>query len=286
MVNPPSKRTAARESAADQWISPRPAKWTVPAAETAMELHMRVLAIPLAIAVAWGVAHATMLHGPMRVFLSMWIHESGHALSAWLCSLPAFPGPWFTPVAQERSWVFGLCLAAVLAFCAQRAWRSQHRAAAVLCGILLLSQGIGTLALSLHRAHEWMIFGGDAGCMVLGSLLMGTFYVRRGHVLARGWLRWGFLVIGAAAFCDAYATWMEARKNFDTIPFGENEGSGPSDPSLLVDEYGWAVGDMVHRYVVLGALCLAALGVLYVLGLRRREVATPDPGSEADRLPG
>ena len=55
-------------------------------------------------------------------------------------------------------------------------------------------------------------FGGDAGCMVLGTLLMGTLDARRGHVLARGWLRWGFLVIGAAAFCDAYATWwMRAR---------------------------------------------------------------------------
>jgi len=103
------------------------------------------------------------------------------------------------PVAQERSWILGLCLAAVLAFCSQRAWRSKHRVAAGLCGILLLMQGFGTLALSLRRAQEWMIFAGDAGCMVLGTLMMSTVYVRRGHILARGWLRWGFLVIGAAA---------------------------------------------------------------------------------------
>ena len=191
-----------------------------------MELRLRVFALPLAIAVAWGVAHTGIPHALMRIFLSMWIHESGHALTAWLCGLPSFPGPWFTPVAQQRSWIFGLCLAAVLAFCAERAWRSKHRVVAVLCGILLLLQGIGTLAFSLRRAQELMIFGGDAGCMVLGTLLMATLYVRRDHVLHRGWLRWGFLVIGAAAFCDAYATWWDARKNFDSIPFGENEGSG------------------------------------------------------------
>ena len=245
-----------------------------------MELRLRVLALPLAISIAWGLAHTGMPHALMRIFVSMWIHESGHAVTAWLCSLPAFPGPWFTPVAQERSWIFGLCLAAVLAFCAVRAWRSKHRVVAVQCAVVLLLQGFGTLALSLRRAHELMIFGGDAGCMVLGALLMGTLYVRRDHVLARGWLRWGLLVIGAAAFCDAYATWWNARKNLDSIPFGENEGSGLSDPSRLVGEYGWAIGDMVHRYLVLGALCLAVLGVLYVLGLRRREIAAREPENE------
>jgi len=47
-----------------------------------------------------------------------------------------------------------------------------------------------------------------------------------------------------------------------------------------VGEYGWAIGDMVHRYLVLGALCLAVLGVLYVLGLRRREIAAREPENE------
>jgi hypothetical protein len=235
-----------------------------------MELRMRALALPLAIAVAWGVAHTGMPRSLMRIFFSMWIHEIGHAVTAWLCGLPAFPGPWFTPVAQQRSWLFALCLTALLVYGGQRAWRKKHPIAAGLCAALFLFQTVGTLALRLRQAQEWMIFGGDAGCLVLGTLLMATLYVKRGHVLQRGWLRWGFIVIGAAAFCDAYATWWAARKNFDAIPFGENEGSGPSDPSRLVDQFGWAVGDMVNRYVVLGALCLTVLAILYGIGLRRR----------------
>jgi len=37
---------------------------------------------------------------------------------------------------------------------------------------------------------------------------------------------------------------------------------------------------MVHRYVVLNALCLAILGTLYVLGLRQRKTAKREPNSE------
>ena len=110
MASPPPRRFATREPAPGQWVAPRPgtAQWNLPAEEMAMELRMRVLAFPLAIAVAWLVAHTGMPHALMRIFLSMWIDESGHAVTAWLCSLPAFPGPWFTPVAQERSWILAL----------------------------------------------------------------------------------------------------------------------------------------------------------------------------------
>ena len=36
---------------------------------------------------------------------------------------------------------------------------------------------------------------------------MMTFYARRESVLYQNSLRWGFLVIGALSFMDAYATW-------------------------------------------------------------------------------
>ena len=208
--------------------APGTAQWNLPAEETAMELRMRVLALPLAIAVAWGVAHTGMPHALMRIFLSMWIHESGHAVTAWLCSLPAFPGPWFTPVAQERSWILGLCLAAVLAFCAQRAWRSKHRVAAVIVRDSAPLARVRDAGAQPAPCAGMDDLRGRRRVHGAGHAADEHLYVRRGHVLARGWLRWGFLVIGAAAFCDAYATWWDAHKNFDKIPFGENEGSGPS----------------------------------------------------------
>jgi hypothetical protein len=116
-------------------------------------------------------------------------------------------------------------------------------------------------------ARQLIVFSGDGGCLVLGSLLMAAVYAPRGGAIQRGWLRWGFLAIGSAAFADAFAQWWSARHDEDAIPFGRNEGVGLSDPSVLSETFGWSTNAIVHRYVVLGCVCLAALAVVYAIGL-------------------
>ncbi len=98
---------------------------------------------------------------------------------------------------------------------------------------------------------------------------MITFYAPRDSAIYRCALRWGFLVIGAAAFMDAFATWWGARSDIDRIPFGENEGVGLSDPSCLTEKYGWTVQTMTDRYVWLGIACLCVLAVVYTMGAMR-----------------
>jgi hypothetical protein len=228
---------------------------------------MRLAAVPLALLVAWLVVHAGLARLLLRTFLTMWVHETGHAVTAWLCGLPAFPGPWFTPVGESRSWLIVLLVTATLGHLGYRSWRSRHYLPVLLVGLLLPVQLVCTFGLGHRRMQELVLFGGDAGCMIIGTLLMTTFYVRKDNSVRTGWLRWGFLVIGAAAFADAFATWWAARKNLDAIPFGENEGTGPSDASKLVDIHGWSVASLVDRYVYLGLLCLIVLAIVYAVGL-------------------
>jgi hypothetical protein len=60
------------------------------------------------------------------------------------------------------------------------------------------------------------------------------------------------------------------------IPFGENEGSGLSDPMKLLEDYGWPTSTIVRRYVLVGVCSLAALVLVYVWGVlraRRKAVA-------------
>ena len=239
--------------------------------EARVELTYRLLALPVALVVA-RLLVGSPLAPLVRIFVSMWVHEIGHAVTAWLCGFGAFPGPWLTPISSGRLPVITIALAVGMGWGILQAWRAQSWPLVAGGTALLLLQLVGT-ALPTARAQALIIFGGDAGCLVVGCLLMATFYARRESPLYRGALRWGCLALGAAAFMDAFGTWWSARHDLERIPFGENEGVGLSDPSLLLETYGWTIQAMIHRYVWLGVVCLGALALLYVVGALRARAA-------------
>jgi hypothetical protein len=238
--------------------------------ESRLEGRLRTWAIPAALLGAFLVVSTGAGHFLARVFLSMWVHEIGHATAAWLCGFAAFPGPWLTPMAQSRSGFFGFVVFAAIAGASFWAFRSERRRLGWTLAAVLIVQLFCTLALSDARAKQLIVFMGDGGCLVLGTLLMLTVYAPEDSALKRGWLRWGFLIIGAAAFADAFAQWWASRTDFDRIPFGMNEGVGLSDPSVLSQTYGWSTDQIVGRYVALGCVCLLVLAVAYVAGRLRR----------------
>jgi hypothetical protein len=250
-------------------------KWELPALEAAIERRFRMFAIPVALLIAWGIVHAGFLRMLLRTVFSMWIHELGHAVAAWLCGRFALPGPWFTPVGTARSLIVVLLVAAALVYGAIRLWRRSGWA--VILFLLLPAQLLCSFGLSRRSVDVLFIWGGDGGCMIIGTLLMLSLYARKTSQLRVGWLRWGFLVIGASAFADGFATWWAARSDRAAIPFGENEGRGMSDPTLLVFQQGISVDDLVRSYVLTGFACLAVLAGAYFLGLRRANVEGERP---------
>jgi len=222
-------------------------------------LKYRALALPLALLLARLLART-----PFEIataMLAMVLHESGHAITAWLTGRWAVPLLWVTPHGQERSWFIVVALSVAILFAGFYGWKTERwgwvgaAAAALLLQMIFLSL----------LAEPLIIFCGDGGALALATLLMATFYAPRESSLhrARG-LRWGLLVIGALSFMHVFLLWTGPLED---IPFGEIEGVNLSDPSLLTEMYGWSVTQMVERYVRLGTICLVALLMLYLWGL-------------------
>jgi hypothetical protein len=229
-----------------------------------LEWKLRAAVIPAAIALAFAFHAWPTGHWLQRTFLSMMVHELGHAVTAWWSGFAAMPTVWKTLIPEARSVFPSLLVLGLAAWLAVRGWVGQRMAWVAAAIALVAVQAYATLELSVDRAHEMITFGGDGGAMVLGTLLMMTFFAGPVSRLRTNQLRWGFVVIGAAAIVDTFSTWATARHDPDVIPFGEIEGVGLSDPSKLDEVYGWTVHQLVHRYVNLGIVCFVVLAAAWI----------------------
>jgi hypothetical protein len=231
--------------------------------DPALEWRLRAIVPPAAIVIALAFHASPIGHFLQRTFLTMIPHELGHAVTAWLCGFAALPGLWKTVTPESRSLVFGLMVLAATGGLLYVGVRAQRRALIAVGGVLVAAQLVGTLAISAATAHVLVTFGGDAGAMVIGALLMMTFFAPPESRLVTNQLRWGFVAIGAAAYVDVFAVWLS-----HDIPYGVIEGVGLSDPSKLVDDDGWSPDQLVHRYQMVGVACAIALVVAYALAVR------------------
>lgn len=245
-------------------------RWTGEDEERVLDRRLLQIAPPVVLILGLVIARAGVLGSIVRIVDTMWLHELGHAVTAWLSGFAAFPGPWRTSIGETRSPALTIFLVVALGAGAYFAHRAGRRKLAVAAGVVLLLTLVLTLGVKRQAAQGLILFGGDAGALVLGTALFVTFFAARGSYLQVSWLRWGFLFLGGFAFADVFTVWWRARHDLDAIPFGEIEGVGHSDPTRLVDEHGWSVPQLVTRYVALGVVCLVVMAVFYVINLVAR----------------
>jgi hypothetical protein len=121
------------------------------------ELKYRIFALPLALLLARLVAGTGLRMA--AAMLAMVLHESGHAITAWLTGRWAVPLLWVTPHGEQRSWLIVLVVTAVIGFAGFLAWKMERPGWLLAAAALLLLQ---LLALSLP-AGALIIFFGDGG---------------------------------------------------------------------------------------------------------------------------
>lgn len=113
--------------------------------------------------------------------------------------------------------------------------------------------------------------------MVLSVVLMATFFFGKGTQLYRGWLRWGFVCIGAAAFIDMFLPWIQSISDTSFVAIGERNGIH-SDPYKILNYHGWTMDEIISTYVNLGIACSIFTIGMYTWGCRfaRRQIDLPD----------
>lgn len=237
-------------------------------ADPVLEYKFCLAAIPAMLCIAIVFNASGLGAALQRIFLTMPVHEFGHAVTAWFCGYSAIPTLWKTLVPETRGFIAPLTLAGALAYLVFRAWQMQKRPQLVAGAAMLLVQAICTFGIKPDTARMLITFSGDGMGMILATLLMASFFFGKKNQLYKGSLRWGFVAIGAASFIDIYATWWKARKDHNAIPYGTMDGMA-SDSMTLVDGYRWSMETLVSRYVTLGLVCLAVLALVYVWGVRR-----------------
>jgi hypothetical protein len=242
-------------------------EWRKPEDDARLERWLRGLAPPLALGLMFLVVRGDSGRGLASIFSAMWLHELGHAIAGWLCGFAALPGPWKTAIPEERSAIFSVLFVVGLLAGAVYAWWVERPRLAIALALFAEVPVVLTLGLSVRRAQAFILFAGDGGALVLGGALVATFWASPRSKLYRGWLRWGFLVLGAASFATTFSLWWRARRDPDVIPFGEIDGVGDSDPSRLVDAHGWSVHGLVSSYVTLGVTVLLMLVVAWIAGM-------------------
>ena len=97
------------------------------------------------------VFHASGLGASLqRIFLTMPVHELGHAVTAWFCGYTAIPTLWKTLVPETRGIIAPLALAGALGYMMYRAHQTNRQSFVYASGALLLLQAIATPGITPH----------------------------------------------------------------------------------------------------------------------------------------
>jgi len=238
----------------------------LPVRDPASEWNNCLYAWPVMLLGAWACQYFNVFDSLQRIVFGMPVHESGHALTAWLTGYDAIPTFWFTHTSAERGWFCMLLLFALYAALWRHGQKSGERGWYVLVIALFLLQMSGTFGISTATADMLVVFGGDAMGMVLATALMATFHIGKHTQLYKGSVRWGLLFWGAAAFMDIFMAWWEGQRDISRVGYGTTGGSF-TDAYLLINAYGWNWDEMINRHLLVGYLCLLAQTVIYGLGL-------------------
>ena len=239
-----------------------------PVKEPAFEYKLCLWVVPGMLALAFLMEVVGIGDSMLRIVFGMPVHEMGHAVTGWFSGFNSVPTLWKTLVPRDRGFVAPGLLFVAICYLINYARLNAH-GGLFLGGIfLLILQFIGIFVLEKGTANMLVTWGGDGVGMMLATALMAGFVFDKRTNWYQGYLRWGFVFIGAAAFADISAPWWVSLNDLSAVPYGAS-GGNHTDTYKLMHSHGWTMDEVINRYVTLSVVCMSVLLIFYIRGIRQ-----------------
>lgn len=205
--------------------------------------------------------------------IRIWIHEFGHAMTAWMFGRRAIPLPiGWTNVDPDRSIIVYLCVLSLLGFWAYYAYiRERYLSMLYPIGIAIL-QLVSTWMTSPMNYEFYLAIGGIRGEFILSSILIAMFFARLPPYFKWAWLRVPVLFGAVFCFARAFQLWHQIRSGLAEIPWGTALGGADDaggDMNTIQDSFGWTDERIVSHFVNLSHLCLGILLTIFIVKMVR-----------------
>lgn len=227
------------------------------------ENNTNIFAFPIAFLIAISIN----IIEPLAWFVSMWIHEFGHATIAWLSghrALITFAGT-VTQLNKSLFVYLGILFLYGLSF-----WRGKKEGKPfimIIAVILTVIQFIMTWVISENTYKMLLAFGGIGGEFYLSTFAIISFYFHFPKKYYWEFWRYIVLIIGFTTFSGSFWKWHNIKVGNEAIPWGTfwgGRGDSGGDLNILSGEFGWTSQQIIGTYCFLGNFCLLIIIGFYV----------------------
>lgn len=202
--------------------------------------------------------------------LSMWVHEFGHATTAWFGGMAATPFLGWTTRSGERSWTVTMCFTALLGILGYKSWEKKSYFLVVTFILFFFTQMYFRFVINEEKLDFMFSYMGIGGEFWISTWLIIAYHYYFPEYTQWRVLKYAALFVGAFVFFNAFSMWKNIYHGYAEFPWGSLwSGEDHGDMNTLRDEFGWQTFQITSSYVKFGTICVTIIIVHYIFQIGR-----------------
>ncbi|WP_330203265.1 J domain-containing protein [Cyanobacterium sp. Dongsha4] len=230
------------------------------------EIKTNTYALPIAFLIAFAINFID----PLVWFISVWIHELGHATLAWFSGYRAMVTFAATIVSFEHSLFVYFGILFLLLLTIYSTWKENKKYVIIFLVFLIFLQFILTWTISRSTYGMLLAFAGIGGEFYLSTLFIVGFYWNLPKRFYWEFWRYIFLVWGMITFWGSWTRWQKIKAGKSQIPWGtfwSGRGDSGGDLNILRNQHDWGIEQIINTYNTLGFICFLVILFVYFYNL-------------------